>query len=325
MIRALLILLAVLLLLTLCCCASSGSEGPSLDDLPVVRPCSPLAAFGGVHPGAASAFLMAGAGAFPSTTSPPVEPGCRPPCHPGVLSPSAAATRSDPGRRTPQHSNPERMTSHDQEDRENPSTPTPNDVPLPARQDSAGWHGEAALDLEPEGDRREDAGRPRQEEHRVMEEPMTDALDNDKPWRRPQRSGAEIPLDPTRDTPEDPGAPGSGISPKISKSDRDGETRSGRVLTPEDRTKAIEGRRRRSALVNVRRVPHRRRLPGEVPSLSAAVVGHCDECCGWDSGGLGSVAANVRACPARECWLWPWRSGRLDEAALGPEQTGAAT
>jgi len=58
-------------------------------------------------------------------------------------------------------------------------------------------------------------------------------------------------------------------------------------------------------------LPSRRREPDQVPSLSTAIRAQCRECCGWDADGHQSLAANVEACPARECWLWPWRSGAL--------------
>lgn len=59
----------------------------------------------------------------------------------------------------------------------------------------------------------------------------------------------------------------------------------------------------------------RRRRPGEVPTLATAVQNHCRECCGWDSGGSGSVTAAVRDCEAVECWLWPWRTRGFDAEA----------
>ena len=59
-----------------------------------------------------------------------------------------------------------------------------------------------------------------------------------------------------------------------------------------------------------------RRLPGKVLGRRAAIMSMCSECVGHDSGGLGSVAAAVRACPAVKCHLWPWRNGKLDEEAF---------
>ncbi len=58
-------------------------------------------------------------------------------------------------------------------------------------------------------------------------------------------------------------------------------------------------------------IRHRRRKPDEVVTRSAAIQAHCRECMGWDSGGLGSVAEAVRECTAPECWLYPWRNGKL--------------
>ena len=59
----------------------------------------------------------------------------------------------------------------------------------------------------------------------------------------------------------------------------------------------------------------RRRLRGEVPTRLYAIQNQCRECVGFNSGGLGSIAENVRQCPATECWLWPWRNGNEDPAA----------
>jgi hypothetical protein len=60
---------------------------------------------------------------------------------------------------------------------------------------------------------------------------------------------------------------------------------------------------------------NRRRLPGEVVTRSAAIQNFCRECLGWNSGGLGSLAENIRSCDCQECWLWPWRNGGLDDTA----------
>ena len=67
-------------------------------------------------------------------------------------------------------------------------------------------------------------------------------------------------------------------------------------------------------------IRHRRRKPKEVVTRSAAIQAHCRECMGWDSGGLGSVAEAVRVCTAPECWLYPWRNGKL-----GPKIINAPT
>lgn len=60
-------------------------------------------------------------------------------------------------------------------------------------------------------------------------------------------------------------------------------------------------------------IKHRRREPGEVVTRSAAIQAFCRECVGWDSDGCGSVAGNVRSCACEECWLHPWRNGKLDD------------
>jgi len=56
----------------------------------------------------------------------------------------------------------------------------------------------------------------------------------------------------------------------------------------------------------------RRRCKNEIPSRKVAIKNHCWECMGWDSGGLSSVSANVKACTAKECWLYPWRNGPVE-------------
>jgi hypothetical protein len=100
-------------------------------------------------------------------------------------------------------------------------------------------------------------------------------------------------------------------TPEVSRKVEVGRGKRGRVMTDAERAKALRTRRERKVPINVAGVPMRRRQPGEVPSRGTAIRAHCRECCGWDSGGLGSVAANVRACTARECWLWPYRNGAL--------------
>jgi ribosomal protein L44E len=62
-----------------------------------------------------------------------------------------------------------------------------------------------------------------------------------------------------------------------------------------------------------------RRKPGQVATRSVAIRWFCYECMGFDSGGLGSVAAAVRDCPAKKCPLWPWRNGPLDQKGLASE------
>lgn len=116
--------------------------------------------------------------------------------------------------------------------------------------------------------------------------------------------------------------PASEISPQTVKKIKKTSAGSGRSITPEDRAKATASKRRRSALLNVTRLHMRRRRPGEVPSAAWAIANHCAECCGWSADGLGSVGANVEACPARECWLWPWRSSKLDATEMEAEKGG---
>jgi hypothetical protein len=81
--------------------------------------------------------------------------------------------------------------------------------------------------------------------------------------------------------------------------------------TDEARTKAAEARKARAEKINFRRLVRRRRHPSEVPTLPYAVQNYCRECMGWDVGDSGSLPAAVFACTAPECWLYPWRNGKL--------------
>jgi hypothetical protein len=83
----------------------------------------------------------------------------------------------------------------------------------------------------------------------------------------------------------------------------------------ESLVKSKEIRRRVAALINVDSVPKKDREYGQIASRKDSIVWFCRSCMGYDAGGLGSVAANVRACPAYHCPLWPWRNGSLDEDA----------
>ena len=57
-----------------------------------------------------------------------------------------------------------------------------------------------------------------------------------------------------------------------------------------------------------RSIVKRRRMPGEIPTLRAAIRNHCLECMGWEQ-------AEVPGCTAPMCWLWPFRmSGGVDTA-----------
>lgn len=78
---------------------------------------------------------------------------------------------------------------------------------------------------------------------------------------------------------------------------------------------AREARQRVAGLINVDSVPREDRQLGQIASRKDSIMWFCRSCMGYDSGGLGSVAANVRACPAYHCPLWPWRNGSLDEDA----------
>ena len=79
--------------------------------------------------------------------------------------------------------------------------------------------------------------------------------------------------------------------------------------------KAREARRQQGNRINVRTIVHRRREPGEIASRKHSIQNFCRECLGWDPDGFGSVAENVRNCVGERCWLYPYRTGKLDENA----------
>jgi len=58
-----------------------------------------------------------------------------------------------------------------------------------------------------------------------------------------------------------------------------------------------------SKILRVRKIRCRPRRPGEITTPLAAIRNHCIECMGYQP-------ALVKTCPARECWLWPYRLGR---------------
>lgn len=59
----------------------------------------------------------------------------------------------------------------------------------------------------------------------------------------------------------------------------------------------MKPKRRRSITIH-----RRRREPGEIVSPKASIRNHCLECCGYNR-------ADVDACTAPECWLYPYRMG----------------
>ncbi len=79
---------------------------------------------------------------------------------------------------------------------------------------------------------------------------------------------------------------------------------------------AREARRQQGNRINLRKVVNRRRQPGEIPTRRITTQNFCRECMGWDSDGFGSIAANVRNCPCKECWNYPYRNGSLDPLCL---------
>jgi hypothetical protein len=85
----------------------------------------------------------------------------------------------------------------------------------------------------------------------------------------------------------------------------------GSLFSEESRKAASETRSATAAMINYRKLSKGRRRPDQIPSPKVAIMNFCRECNGWDSGGEASLAEAVRKCPAEECWLWPWRTGRL--------------
>lgn len=82
---------------------------------------------------------------------------------------------------------------------------------------------------------------------------------------------------------------------------------------PEVVKKAVESRKRISGMINCRKLKRRRRKPGEVATRTVAIQNMCRECMGFTADDMPSLAATVKACTAYECWLWPWRNGKIDE------------
>jgi len=80
--------------------------------------------------------------------------------------------------------------------------------------------------------------------------------------------------------------------------------------------KATDIRRRQAAVTTATGPATDRRQIGEVRKLQSAVGSFCRECCGFEAGSSGSVAAAVEDCRGPACHLYLWRGGRfhLDEA-----------
>jgi len=87
----------------------------------------------------------------------------------------------------------------------------------------------------------------------------------------------------------------------------------------ESKAKAAATRKERARMINMRRLVKRRREPGETPSMKCATQNFCRECMGWDAAESGSLAQAIRECSAAECWLYPWRTGKLDVETYEPE------
>ena len=57
----------------------------------------------------------------------------------------------------------------------------------------------------------------------------------------------------------------------------------------------------------------RRKLNGEYKSRKEAIRNMCLECMGYEM-------SEIKKCTAKECWLYPWRLGVLDEGSLAQEK-----
>ena len=90
------------------------------------------------------------------------------------------------------------------------------------------------------------------------------------------------------------------------------------LMDKESQAAALETKRKVSAAINCRsKGMKRRRHPDEVPDIRTAVVNNCRECMGYEPGaGEGSLANVVRGCTAETCWMWPWRTGKLDPSLI---------
>jgi len=67
-----------------------------------------------------------------------------------------------------------------------------------------------------------------------------------------------------------------------------------------------------SNAVNMKNKVNRRRKSGEIANRKLSIQNFCRECMGWDKGDCSSLSENIRECTAPECWLYPWRNGKLD-------------
>jgi hypothetical protein len=75
-----------------------------------------------------------------------------------------------------------------------------------------------------------------------------------------------------------------------------------------------EARKRASDAITHKGRAKDRRQPGECRRPQDAITSFCSECItmyGLDTGGHGSILNAIRGCTAKECHLWPWRTGKL--------------
>lgn len=85
---------------------------------------------------------------------------------------------------------------------------------------------------------------------------------------------------------------------------------------------ATEAKRRKAAAITASGRALDRRQQGEIRSPQDSITSFCSECItgyGLDVGGHGSVLNAIRECTSKECHLYPWRTGKLDEGLIGKE------
>jgi hypothetical protein len=81
-------------------------------------------------------------------------------------------------------------------------------------------------------------------------------------------------------------------------------------LTDEHKQKLREARSRSvRPILNVSNLVDGDRGYGDYASRSYAIQNHCLGCMGGDS----TARRYVRECEIYECWLWPWRVGKMTE------------
>jgi len=64
--------------------------------------------------------------------------------------------------------------------------------------------------------------------------------------------------------------------------------------------------------INFRHLTCRDRNPEEIANRRDAIKNHCRTCMGLDHDDEALLSAAVTACNEPECWLYPWRTGKLN-------------